>query len=424
MSGVVKNVGGALAVSQRAAGANLSVDVAVGRALYEVTTTLLASNETHKILHDSTAVVNVPIATADATNPRIDIIVMKTDMTTAPDSSAGNIPSITKITGTPAGTPAAPATPANHLKLADIAVAAGATTVVTANITDRRAFVTVNSQELADLARATVTTALRTDLNNDAPSWLGTVAGTNTLTGSATPAATAYAAGQRFAFVVANANSGAVTINVNGLGAKNLYGPIGTALAANELTAGGLVSCRYDGTRFVMDSPKLSTQGTPKIRVLASAAADSTSVGASSTAKADYDTTCAVAALSVAAGDTFRVRAAGLRNGSGTPVLTIRLELGSQVLLTFASGADNAESFFVDCLVTVRTTGASGTVVAHGHVRNTGAAFPTPVVVLTTASGAIDFTASQTLKLTAQFGASSASNNTKLTQFEVLQEAP
>jgi hypothetical protein len=42
------------------------------------------------------------------------------------------------VAGTPAGSPSAPATPANSISLATIAVAAGATTIVTANITDTR----------------------------------------------------------------------------------------------------------------------------------------------------------------------------------------------------------------------------------------------------------------------------------------------
>ena len=44
-----------------------------------------------------------------------------------------------------------------------------------------------------------------------------TVTGTDTITGSMSPALTAYAAGQLFYFVAAGANTGAVTINIDGL---------------------------------------------------------------------------------------------------------------------------------------------------------------------------------------------------------------
>ncbi len=229
----------------------MSVDVSAGRALYAITNTNLTPSKTYKIYHESDAVVTVPIATADPTNPRIDIIVMQCSVATNPDSSSGNIASIIVVKGTAAGSPSAPATPANSLLLANIAVAAGAASIVTANITDERAYVQVNSGNLLDIARATETAALR----NDTPTWLGTVSGTNTITGTASPAPTAYVAGQRFAFIVAVTNTGSVTLNVNSLGAKTIMKSNGsTNLIANDFIAGQLVEVRYDGTNFQLIS--------------------------------------------------------------------------------------------------------------------------------------------------------------------------
>jgi hypothetical protein len=48
------------------------------------------------------------------------------------------------LAGTPAGSPTAPATPANSISLATIAVGAGVTSILTANITDTRVDVTTN----------------------------------------------------------------------------------------------------------------------------------------------------------------------------------------------------------------------------------------------------------------------------------------
>src|SRR4051812_21268268 len=93
-SGVIQGVGTDLAVSQRGAGANMSVDVAIGRALYQITNSHLTPSKTYKVYHDSDAVENVLIAAADATNPRIDIIVMKCDVMIDPNSSSSNIASI------------------------------------------------------------------------------------------------------------------------------------------------------------------------------------------------------------------------------------------------------------------------------------------------------------------------------------------
>ena len=53
-------------------------------------------------------------------------------------SGASHIGQIVVVTGTPAGSPSAPATPKNSLVLAHIAVGASVTSIVTANITDFR----------------------------------------------------------------------------------------------------------------------------------------------------------------------------------------------------------------------------------------------------------------------------------------------
>lgn len=79
---------------------------------------------------------------------------------------------------------------------------------------------------------------------------LATVAGTDTITASLSPALTAYANGQIFTLIPANSNTGAVTININGLGAKSITKNGSTALVAGDLVAGVEYSLQYDGTRF------------------------------------------------------------------------------------------------------------------------------------------------------------------------------
>lgn len=86
-------------------------------------------------------------------------------------------------------------------------------------------------------------------------SLIGSISGTDTITGSLSPALTAYAAGQMFWFVSAGANTGAVTLNVNSLGAKNVTRDGSTALVANDIASGEVVVVVYDGTRFQMLSP-------------------------------------------------------------------------------------------------------------------------------------------------------------------------
>ena len=84
---------------------------------------------------------------------------------------------------------------------------------------------------------------------------IGSVSGADTITGSMTPALTAYAAGQMFYFVAAGDNTGAVTLNINSLGAKNVTKNGTTALAAGEIKSGQTVAVIYDGTRFQIVNP-------------------------------------------------------------------------------------------------------------------------------------------------------------------------
>lgn len=75
------------------------------------------------------------------------------------------------------------------------------------------------------------------------------VAGTNTLTG-AVAYTVAYTAGKTFSFIVPNTNTGAVTININSLGAQSIVKNGTTALAAGDLVAGEICVIEYDGTNF------------------------------------------------------------------------------------------------------------------------------------------------------------------------------
>lgn len=88
---------------------------------------------------------------------------------------------------------------------------------------------------------------------------IATVTGTDTLTGSLTPAITAYATGNLFSFVAATTNTGAVTINLNSLGAKSITKQGTTALVAGDITSGRVQLIEYDGTRFQLLNPSSST---------------------------------------------------------------------------------------------------------------------------------------------------------------------
>ena len=97
---------------------------------------------------------------------------------------------------------------------------------------------------------------------DSAYTYIGSISGVDTITGSLTPALVAYAAGQRFEFVSAGANTGAVTININGLGAKSITKLGTTALAAGDIPSGALVQIVYDGTRFQLTNLAAQTVAT------------------------------------------------------------------------------------------------------------------------------------------------------------------
>lgn len=69
-----------------------------------------------------------------------------------------------------------------------------------------------------------------------------------------TPAPTAYASGQTFKFKANTANTEGATLNVNGLGAKNILKNNDVALATGDIEAGSIVTVTYDGTSFQMQS--------------------------------------------------------------------------------------------------------------------------------------------------------------------------
>jgi len=82
----------------------------------------------------------------------------------------------------------------------------------------------------------------------------GTVGGTaNAITLTNSPVVGAYANGLKLSFKATATNTGATTINVDGLGTKNLYKLSGTSLVAlsgNEVISGAIYDITYDGTQF------------------------------------------------------------------------------------------------------------------------------------------------------------------------------
>lgn len=239
-----------------------------------------------------------------------------------------------------------------------------------------------NSQRITGYGVPTARTdAQRVDkVQDSAHTYAGASSGTDTITATLTPAITAYAAGQRFTFLAGGTNTGAATINFNSVGAKDLKkGPAGsTALAAGDITAGGLYTVEYDGTNFQLVDPGLARNVSAYIATLlddADAATARTTLELGTIALQDADDVeitggeiTGITDLAVADGGTGASTAAGARTNLGA-VLTDAVFPGAIVCIaednnnsgngggTLSSGVDNVRT--LDVLIYNRNTMAS-----------------------------------------------------------------
>lgn len=141
-----------LKVSPRGAGANMSVDIALGRAVVAGDD---AANQGSYLLR-STALENRAIGAAPGSNSRIDLVVAQV----RDANVTGGVSSdwdIVVIPGVVAPTPTAPAVPNTAIPLAQVLVAAGTVSIDAAKITERRG--TAGSAAYPSLAGGSTITA-------------------------------------------------------------------------------------------------------------------------------------------------------------------------------------------------------------------------------------------------------------------------
>lgn len=82
----------------------------------------------------------------------------------------------------------------------------------------------------------------------------GGAANAYTVTSPTGFAFTAYAAGMTLSFKANHTNTGAATLNVDGLGAKAIKKGVSTALAAGDIVINTIITLVYDGTNFQLKS--------------------------------------------------------------------------------------------------------------------------------------------------------------------------
>lgn len=119
----------------------------------------------------------------------------------------------------------------------------------------------------------------------------------NTYVITTTPGVSAYEAGQRFTFKAGATNTGASTLNVDGLGVKNIRLYDGTqALTGGEIPINAIIDVEYDGTQFQL------LRDTRQGRAIKSGTAGSTA-SVSSTSATYVDYTGLSISLTIATGD-------------------------------------------------------------------------------------------------------------------------
>lgn len=134
--GVINPGGGDLLVSERAAGPNNTVDIAVGIAVVE------GDDETNqgKYVVRNDAVVNLPFTPAPTSDARIDLVILEINDSTAGSlRTPADLANFRVIAGVASGAPVAPALPDTAIALAEVLRTTGDSFIDNSMITDERA---------------------------------------------------------------------------------------------------------------------------------------------------------------------------------------------------------------------------------------------------------------------------------------------
>lgn len=153
----------------------------------------------------------------------------------------------------------------------------------------------------------------RTGLQRSTETYAATSTGNDTYVVTLTPAPAAYVAGMTIHVSVDVVNTGACTINVNGLGARDIRKGNNAALATGDIVANQVITLVDNGTNF-----RLQNVNNTQFITQAEFQAGAEIYAATSTGNDTYVITLTPAVAAYAAGQTFRVLADVANTGAAT----------------------------------------------------------------------------------------------------------
>lgn len=235
--------------------------------------------------------------------------------------------------------------------------------------------------------------------------WCGSSTGSaNAYVLTPSPAISAYTTGMRFTFLANFSNSGTTTVNISGLGAKNITKLGATALSGNEIISGMFISIGYDGTEFQLLQVQIPLPLTAKGDLLGfdGSANQRLAVGTNTyILTADSSQTLGVkwgAGPLTTKGDVFCFDTAAQRLAVGTNGQALTAQSGQTTGLQWATIPPLASSYVTvgtDSTLTGyrKLTSGSGVVLTDGGAAGnitiktaTGAVIQTQTTTLTTSS--------------------------------------
>ncbi|VVC75980.1 hypothetical protein AQUSIP_12810 [Aquicella siphonis] len=235
--------------------------------------------------------------------------------------------SIQAKSGTPAptGSQATPTPDTGYVGGFVVTVAYGATAITAANITNYATpnsnFINETLQQKISQATGDARYAQASSVQKGQYVYAVDTGTANNYAASLSPTLTSYTAGLGIRLKVAHNNTGASTININGLGAKAITYSNGSALIGGELVAGMIASLMYDGTQFQFINSSSSSSSVNANQVQSNVYNFFADVSASVNTIKSGINSISPPIISPTAGISFYVKIANTNTGSTTLVI-------------------------------------------------------------------------------------------------------